>query len=140
MANIFHHFVVKSPVTKVYEAISQLDGLKSWWTVDTTGDPQKDGQIRFGFGGEMYNKMRVTAAEKNKLISWKCIEGPEDWVGTNLSFTLSEDKDKNTIVKFQHNDWKEANDFYGSCNYHWGLFMKSLKSLCETGKGTPHGA
>jgi hypothetical protein len=87
----------------------------------------------------MFNKMKVTETEKNKLVTWKCIEGPEDWVGTTISFTLSEDKDKNTIVKFEHNNWKEANDFYGSCNYHWGLFMKSLKTLCETGKGSPHG-
>ena len=140
MEKIYHHFVVKAPVAKVFEAITSLEGLRNWWTNDTTGSSAKDGELRFGFGGEMFNKMKVAGLEKNKSLQWKCIAGPEDWISATLTFELNEDKDKNTVVSFSHDGWKQMNEFYGSCNYHWGLFMKSLKSLCETGKGTPHGA
>ena len=137
MVKIYHKFVVKAPIARVYEAIAKLDGLNKWWTTGTTGNPEKGGELRFGFGGEDFVRMKVTGNEKNNLVSWTCIEGPEDWMGTNLDFKVSEDKGK-TTVKFEHNGWKEANDFYGSCNFDWGRFMVSLKSLCETGKGTPH--
>jgi uncharacterized protein YndB with AHSA1/START domain len=137
MANIYHHFVINTPATKVYGAVSTLDGLRNWWTKDTTGNPNKNGEIRFGFGENIFNKMKVTNVEKNKLITWNCIEGHPDWVGTNLSFQLLEEKG-NTIVKFRHNDWKEENDFFGSCNFHWAFYMQSLKALCETGEGKPY--
>ena len=28
-------------------------------------------------------------------------------------------------------------DGLATCNYHWGFYMRSLKSYCETGKGQP---
>lgn len=135
MEKIYHHFVIKAPPAKVYEAITTLEGLRNWWTTDSTGKPEKNGELRFGFGGNMYNKMKVAGLTKNKSLEWKCIEGPEDWIDTTLMFRLKEDKDNQTVVDFSHNGWKTMNEFYGVCNYHWGLFMKSLKPLCETGKG-----
>jgi uncharacterized protein YndB with AHSA1/START domain len=138
MEKIFHNFGIKAPMTKVYEALTTLQGLKGWWTVDTTGDPKIGGELRFGFSTDMFNRMQVTGSEKDKTVTWKCIDGPEDWIGTTVSFNLFVDQNKNTGVKFVHDGWKEINDFYGACNYHWGLYMKSLKTLCETGKGMPH--
>jgi uncharacterized protein YndB with AHSA1/START domain len=140
MEKIYHHFIIKAPVAKVFESITSIEGLRNWWTTDTTGSTEKNGELRFGFGGpEMFNKMKVAGMEKNKSLQWKCIDGPKEWIGAELSFRLSTDKDGNTVVRFTHDGWKTINDFFGSCNYHWGLFMKSLKSLCESGKGTPHG-
>lgn len=140
MIKIFHHFITKAPIAKVYEVISTINGLKKWWTTDATGSTEKGGEIRFGFGKD-YDLMKETVNEKNKLVSWEVIESsfPDgiQWIGTNISFSLSEDANKNTVVKFQHSNWKEATDFYGVCNYHWGIFMVSLKSLCETGRGNP---
>ena len=28
-------------------------------------------------------------------------------------------------------------DDLAACNYHWGFYMRSLKSCCEIGKGQP---
>lgn len=140
MVKIFHHFIIKAPIAKVYDSVSTINGLKNWWTTDTTGTTEKGGEIRFGFGKD-YDLMKVTVKETSKLVGWEVIESsfPDgiQWVGTNISFSLSEDANKNTVVKFQHSNWKEATDFYGGCNFHWGIFMVSLKSLCETGKGNP---
>jgi hypothetical protein len=86
----------------------------------------------------MFNKMKIISLKKDQKVDWHCVDGPKDWIGTRLRFELSEDKDKNTRVKFEQCGWKESNDFYASCNYHWGQFMKSLKSLCEKGEGDPH--
>lgn len=96
MVHIQHNFVVNAPLSKVYEAISSVEGLCNWWTTDTTGNAEKDGVLRFGFGGEAFNKMKVTASKKNSHLAWLCTEGPVDWIGTDLSFTLREDNFKNT--------------------------------------------
>jgi uncharacterized protein YndB with AHSA1/START domain len=138
MEKIFHNFGIKASMPKVYEALTTLEGLKNWWTRDTTGDPKSGGTLRFGFGPEMFNKMKVNGTEKDKAVTWKCTEGPAEWIDTTISFTLFVDQNNNTGVKFVHDKWKEMNDFYGVCNYHWALYMKSLKMFCETGAGTPH--
>jgi hypothetical protein len=38
---------------------------------------------------------------------------------------------------FTHADWAAQTLFYASCNFNWGLYMKSLKDYCESGKGKP---
>src|SRR4051794_9568392 len=102
MEKIYHHFVIKAPVAKVFGSITTVEGLRNWWTTDTTGSPDKNGELRFGFGADTFNKMKVMGMEKNKSLQWECIEGPDDWIGADLSFRLSEDKDGNTVVRFTH--------------------------------------
>ena len=33
---------------------------------------------------------------------------------------------------------QEYTNMYAECNYTWGQFLRSLKLLCETGKGRPY--
>jgi uncharacterized protein YndB with AHSA1/START domain len=140
MVKIFHNFEIKASAEKVYEAISTLKGLCGWWTKDTTGNPAKDGEIRFGFGNN-FNIMHVIESVGNKFVQWevKSSDFPsgKEWIGTFISFTLEEKENNIASVKFEHSNWQAFTDFYGVCNYHWGIFMVSLKLLCETGKGTP---
>ena len=140
MVKIFHNFETKASAEKVYEAISTLKGLCGWWTKDTTGSPAKGGEIRFGFG-DYFNIMLVIESVNNKFVQWEVkssnFQSGNEWIGTFISFTLEEKEDNITSVKFEHSNWQAFTDFYGVCNYHWGIFMVSLKLLCETGKGTP---
>ncbi|HEV7230396.1 MAG TPA: SRPBCC domain-containing protein [Bacteroidia bacterium] len=138
MPDIKHQFVIKASPAKVYEAITQIEGLKSWWTAEVTGDERQGGTVRFGFGKEFFNKMKIISMKKDLRLAWQCSDGPPEWIGTRLSFDLETDKEKNTVVLFSHDGWKEQGSFYASCNYHWGLYLRSLKQYCETGKGTPH--
>jgi len=142
MATIKHTFTIAAPPAKVYQALSTLEGLADWWTADTTGNPKTGGKLRFAFE-EDSNVMKVIRTEKNKFVAWRCIESSfiagKEWLGTEVTFSLTTDEDKNTLVRFEHAKWKKATDFYGVCTYHWGLFMTSLKALCETGQGKPFG-
>ena len=141
MAVIKHIFEVKAPVTKVYEAISTVYGIRSWWTTDTTGIPEKGGELRFGFGDGAYTDVKVVETQKNKKIAWQCTGSTfsrgKEWVGTTITFNLSTEEGNETLVRFEHGGWKDETEFYGICTYHWGVFMTSLKALCETGKGNP---
>jgi hypothetical protein len=42
-----------------------------------------------------------------------------------------------TIVFFKHKGWKEPVEFMHHCSTKWAVFLLSLKSLLETGKGAP---
>lgn len=137
MEHIRHYLVIKAPVETVYQALTTQEGLSSWWTRRTIAKPEVGFLNEFRFGELYHNKMRVTELIPNKRVSWICESGDKEWIGTGLSFELRKEKD-HTILRFAHREWREATEFYESCNYHWGYYLRSVKLLCETGKGTPH--
>jgi uncharacterized protein YndB with AHSA1/START domain len=136
MAEIKHLFHINAPRTKVYEAISTVKGLSDWWTKQTTGTSEPGGVLEFRFGSQWLNKMKVISTVPGASVAWECIEATPDWVGTKITFTLDNNEGK-TRVRFSHSGWKEPNDFYAQCNFSWGRYMESLRSLCEKGQGMP---
>jgi hypothetical protein len=80
--------------------------------------------------------MEVARLDPAGHVSWNCIEGADEWVGTKLSFDLTS-KDDETVVLFTHAEWRDPSEFMAHCSARWAYFLLSLKSLVETGKGTP---
>ena len=80
--------------------------------------------------------MEVVALDPNKKVQWRFNSGPEEWVGTDVIFNLSQDGNY-TIVLFAHKNWREANEFTAHCSMKWATFLLSLRELVETGKGKP---
>lgn len=141
MTNIIHRIGIKSPVTQVYQALTSLQGLAAWWTEEVNGNAQTGGKIEFYFrtkSGELLGKMvmEVQDLADAKMVCWRCIEGPEEWIGTEIKFDLSE-QDNQTIVIFGHRNWREAVEFTAHCSMKWATFLLSLREYLETGKGQP---
>jgi uncharacterized protein YndB with AHSA1/START domain len=141
MVDIIHRIGIKSPTAQVYEALTSLEGLSHWWTEEVEGDDQIGGKIEFRFrsgSGELMGKMVMKVEELNapKYVRWQCIEGPDDWVGTDITFQLSQ-QDNQTIVLFGHRNWREAVEFTSHCSMKWAVFLLSLREYVETGKGKP---
>jgi uncharacterized protein YndB with AHSA1/START domain len=138
MPDILHKAGVKSSSPRaVYAALTTLDGLSGWWTTDTQGDGSKIGGVlkfRFGAGGF---DMKVLELRPGQRVLWQVIDGPAEWIGTTISFDIAE-RDGWTIVLFKHAGWKEPVEFMHHCSTKWAVFLLSLKSLLETGKGAPH--
>jgi len=139
MAAIKHLFHIAAPREKVYKALTTVDGLSNWWTIETTGDGKPGGVLEFKFGNFGSNKMKVKETKENEFVSWECVGGPADWIGTTLTFQLDDSADK-TRVRFSHDGWKEANDFYAGCSFSWALYMQSLRQFCQTGNGEAFGS
>jgi uncharacterized protein YndB with AHSA1/START domain len=135
--SIKHLFHIGASKEKVFEAISTIKGLQNWWTVQTSGSAAKSGIIQFRFG-DVGPDMKVTEVKPNESVSWECVASPHGWTGHTFTIKLDENEGK-TRVRFSHDCWKEADDFYAICSYSWALYMKSLKVLCETGKGEAFG-
>ena len=80
--------------------------------------------------------MKVLELQPAKRCVWQVVDGPEEWIGTTVSWDLKQDDDYATVL-FKHQGWKEPVDFMHHCSTKWAIFLMSLKSLVETGKGAP---
>jgi uncharacterized protein YndB with AHSA1/START domain len=141
MVDIIHRVGIKAPVAKVYAALSTVEGVAGWWTTHTSGLSKIGGTIEVRFhardGKEIgHMSMEVKALDPNKKVQWRVAVGPEEWVGTDVVFNLSQDGEQ-TIVLFGHKHWGKASEFTAHCSMKWATFLLSLRELAETGKGKP---
>lgn len=89
--------------------------------------------FHLGEGG-VHAKVRMGEVARGERISWSCVEGPQDWIGTEVTFELARDgvgDDARTVVKLSHRNWKRASDFMGDCSVQWATFLLHLKARLE---------
>ena len=132
MADIHHRVGIKASPEKVYETLTTIEGLRHWWISDTGGLPGKTGgAILFGF-----SDMKVVKLVPGRLVKWKCVRGPEEWIGTEITFELKFKLDQ-TFVIFTHAKWKKPVEFMHHCSTKWAVFLLSLKNWLEREEGRP---
>jgi uncharacterized protein YndB with AHSA1/START domain len=141
MVDIIHRIGIKSTINQVYKAITTLEGLSQWWTEEVQGDDRIGGKIEFVFRsktGELMGKMVMEVKQLNAQgeVHWLCIDGPAEWVGTDITFNLTQ-QDNQTIILFGHRNWREAVEATYHCSMKWATFLLSLRDYIETGKGKP---
>jgi uncharacterized protein YndB with AHSA1/START domain len=141
MVDIIHRIGIKAPLSKVYAALSTVEGVASWWTHETTGESKSGGTIMVLFRaptGDVKGNAEFDVLElsPNKQVHWRCKSGPEEWVGTDVTFQLTEAGDY-TVVLFGHRNWRQAVEMTAHCSMKWATFLLSLKALVETGTGKP---
>jgi hypothetical protein len=137
MPDILHKVGIKSSsLNDVYQALTTIEGLSAWWTTTTQGENKVGGVLQFRFGAGGFD-MKILELDPARRVLWQVVEGPEEWIGTKISFELSQ-KDDWIIVLFKQQGWKEPVEFMHHCSTKWAVFLLSLKSLLETGKGAPY--
>lgn len=136
MAEIKMNVAIKAVPEKIYKVLTTQEGLSNWWARETSAKPQVGFVNVFTFGKKYRNEMKVTNLIPNKRVEWECINSIEEWIGTTISFDL-EEKDGKTILRFTQSGWREVTDTFAGCTYDWASSLKSLKSFCETGTGSP---
>ncbi len=140
MPDILHKVGIKSASPNdVYQALTTVEGLSGWWTTTTRGDSPGDSkvggvlQFRFAAGGF---DMKVLELDPARRVLWQVVDGPQEWIGTKISFDLDQRGDW-TVLLFKHEGWQQPVEFMHHCSTKWAVFLLSLKSLLETGKGSP---
>lgn len=137
MPDILHKVGVKSSSPNdAYRALTAREGLSAWWTNDTQGTGEFVGgllQFRFPAGGF---DMKVLELHPAKHVLWQVVDGPEEWIDTKVCFEIKQDGDY-TVILFKHEGWNAPVEFMHHCSTKWAIFLMSLKSLLETGKGAP---
>lgn len=137
MESIRHQLLIKAPAEKVYSALTTQEGLSGWWTPDTKATPEAGSIARFAFGPDYFKEMEVSELKPAAFVKWTCKTAVDEWMGSTISFEL-QPSEKGTTLVFHHDGWKEYTPMLRICSYDWALFLRSLKLLCETGKGRPY--
>ena len=140
MIDIIHRIGINAPAADVYRAVATVDGVAGWWTKETTGDASVGGTINVCFRDEGVEKGRmdleVLELSPPKEVRWRVTEGPPEWLGTDVTFSLSQE-DECTVLLFGHRNWREAVEFTAHCSMKWATFLLSLRDLVENGAGSP---
>jgi len=138
MPDIRRRVAISALLEPVYEAVATKEGVSEWWTRNgVQGESSEGSRLQFYFGEpEPAAVMEVTRLSPDGHVGWSCIEGPAEWVGTRITFDLTQ-REAETVVSFAHAGWREPVEFMGHCSARWAYFLFSLKSYLETGKGTP---
>ena len=141
MVDIVQRVGIKAPVSKVYAALSNIDGLAAWWTTATRGSSKVDGVIEFRFHTEDGQEiggfdMNVLELSPDRAVRWRVKAGPDEWLGTEIEFLLSRQAE-HTIVLFAHRRWRAEGEFMAHCTTKWATFLLSLRDLLESGQGRP---
>lgn len=142
MIDIVHRVGIKAKPAEVYRALATPEGVAGWWTKETAGKSEVGGVItvRFRDHGAETDKGRmeleIVELTPGQSVRWRVKSGPPEWIGTDVTFSLSEDGDQ-TIVVFGHRNWREAVEFTAHCSMKWATFLLSLRDLVETGRGQP---
>ena len=137
MYDIRHRVGIGASLTEVYDTLATLEGGTRWWTADVTGDAAVGGRLTFGFPmPERGATMEIAELAPPSRVAWRCVAGPDEWVGTRITFDLRAEGDE-TVVLFTHRGWREPVEFMSHCSTKWGYFLLSLKHVLEDGTGTP---
>ncbi len=135
MHDIRHLVGVRAAPEDVYRALATIDGLAGWWTEQTSGSAEAGGTIDFRFPNGAF-AMKVVDQVPGRSVRWTVIDGPEEWVGTEIRWDLRQEDDFTKLV-FTHAGWREPVEFMHHCSTKWAVYILSLKQLVETGTGAP---
>ena len=105
MPTITHETTIHSVPAPIIEALTTEKGLASFWTDQVRAEPKVGSEAWFGFGpnAETQFTFDVAAIDKDR-VEWRCVAGPDEWIGTTVRWTLGPGHDGGTQLKFQHAD------------------------------------
>ena len=133
MASILHRISIDAPPAVVQPLLAAKEGPAEWWTGrPVEGDDRVGGRLQFFFGDRESPAAVMEVVERTaEKIVWRCQEGPAEWVGTLLTFTLKPRADGGTTLLFSHEGWENETEFMGGCSTNWGAYLTSLKTGAE---------
>ncbi|MBW8486964.1 metalloregulator ArsR/SmtB family transcription factor [Actinomadura parmotrematis] len=128
--------VLRAPAERIHAAVTTLDGLRGWWTRDTTGGTAPGDELRFAFEGYGSTVVRVEEDAPDR-VRWTSVGGDAhpEWNGTSIVFEIEDG-----LLRFTHAGLRPGLDCYDACRAGWDQFLRSLADYAETGTGAPFGA
>jgi uncharacterized protein YndB with AHSA1/START domain len=138
MTNFTQRLIFDASVEKVYEAITTEKGIKSWWTVDCDINNEVGGIHSFRFERLLFNSMQVVELIPNHKVHWLCVNGWNEWIGTEVLFTLKTLDNEKSELLFEHNGLVPSLLCYNMCSKGWNDTLHHLKKYVETGEALAH--
>ena len=138
MPDILFEAMINAPPDKLYKALTEQEGIRSWWTQQATAAPKVGSTSEFGFyGGQVLMHIEVAQLDPNRKVVWKPIDGVPDWPGTRVTWDLIP-TNGGTKLLFGHRDFASSEGSLPQTGFNWAWYIISLKRYAETGTGSPH--
>ena len=133
---IYHDFVIKAPINKVFESITSPSHLINWWPLRCSGVPRTGEEYNFYFSPEFDWYGKVVNVVSPNTFHVKMTKSDADWNLTSFGFDLEENE--NTVqVRFCHKGWPECNAHFRRSSYCWAILLSGLKNYVEQGVIVP---
>jgi hypothetical protein len=113
MADIFHCLRMNASADDVFRAVTEESLIEPWWARESP------------------LSVRCMEVTEGAHVWWRCIDGPEEWIGTDIVFAFAREGSE-TVVRFAHKNWRTASDTFARCTTKWGCVLLALKSRVET--------
>ena len=133
MADILHVFPIKAPPARVFQAVSQPEGLDRWWTKQSSGQPQAGTEYHLSFGPGYDWAATVTRCVPDAEFELELTRADTDWRGTLVGFRLDRN-DLGTWVRFSHLGWPSPNEHYRISSFCWAMYLRILRRYLEHGE------
>ena len=127
MADIQHELKVRAPRGRVLEALTEPAAIARWHGASVTGG---DSEWRLEYPGGPVFRWEVVAATPDR-VAWRCVEGPGDARGTEVSFRLADRADGRTLVEVAHTGWPGTGGNFRKCNTLWAVLLHKLRQTAE---------
>ena len=139
MPDILLEAYINAPADKLYTALTEQEGIRSWWSQQAEAAPQVGtvSDVRF-YNGGIIMKLEVEKLTPNSQVVWKPLSGVPDWPGTLVTWDLSPMENGQTKLLFGHRDFASNDGSLPYSTYNWAWYIISLKKYVETGVGSPH--
>lgn len=135
MGDVLFTFDVNATPDAVRRALTTTEGIASFWT-DSADVPTEVGEaLTLGFPDAPMPFDLLLAQSDDKLVVWRTVTFPPQWVGTDIRWEVSGD-DETSTVAFRHGPFADETE-QGQVAYVWGQVMVQLKRYVETGLATP---
>jgi len=129
---IYHDLIIKSPIEKVFDAVSEPEHLINWWPLKCEGSPEIGGEYNFYFTPEYDWYGKVSEFIQNRTFQVKMTKSDLDWDSTTFGFDMNE-VNGNTQLRFSHLGWPKCNSHYRTASFCWAMLLKGLKDYLEKG-------
>lgn len=137
MVDIRHRVGIEAPLSEVFGAIATREGLEGWWVPKVEGRTDSGGRLTFyNAGPSPMVVMEVVEVEPDERVVWRCLDGPDEWKETTVTFDLSISGDE-AVVLFTHAGWREPVEFLHHCSTKWAYYLLGLKARLEGLTGSP---
>jgi uncharacterized protein YndB with AHSA1/START domain len=133
MPNILHRLTIDAPTERVAVLAASAHGIEQWWTGrPVSGDDNVGGRLSVYFSDPANAAAAFEVVKRGpEQIVWRCVEGPNDWIDTTITFALKPRTDGGTTLLFSHAGWQQENEFMNGCSTNWAAYLMSLKTGAE---------
>ncbi len=136
MATIRHRVGIVAPEHEVWTALTEPKRLAGWWSSSADGSSERGGTLNLEFEGLTTLSFHVIHRSEDRLLHLMNIDGPGAWKASDLEFHLERGESQTFVIMKHYNDQASEDDFQFFMT-KWPIFLVSLKSFIETGKGQP---